>query len=166
MQSLFSLAETCQQHLAVATRRNCPSRRYSIILEELRQEVHRQLGSFDPSGFGQMPALREHDRYLGQETSTMDRVDGSDGFESQGLGFSPVLGALQPTDLSVMNPDEDMGPLENLEGSIWWAQLDSWVCRLAGLAPCLYHVLIDPCRLCPVSLMIHLHSHLRESRPL
>lgn len=45
LHALFSLAETCQHHLAEATRRNCPSRRYSIILEELRQEVHRQIGS-------------------------------------------------------------------------------------------------------------------------
>lgn len=44
--SLFSLAESCQQHLAQATRRNCPSRRYSIILEELRLEVHRQIAAY------------------------------------------------------------------------------------------------------------------------
>lgn len=45
LQYIFSLAEACQQHLAEATRKNCPSRRYSIILEELRREVHRQIGS-------------------------------------------------------------------------------------------------------------------------
>ncbi|KAJ9134119.1 hypothetical protein NKR23_g10290 [Pleurostoma richardsiae] len=37
--SLFELAESCQLHLAKATASNSPSRRYSIILEELRQEA-------------------------------------------------------------------------------------------------------------------------------
>ena len=36
---LFGLAESCQRHLAEATASSSPSRRYSIILEELRQEA-------------------------------------------------------------------------------------------------------------------------------
>lgn len=36
---LFKLAEKCQTHLARATASNSPSRRYSIILEELRAEA-------------------------------------------------------------------------------------------------------------------------------
>lgn len=36
---LFVLAERCQLHLAHATASNSPSRRYSIILQELRQEA-------------------------------------------------------------------------------------------------------------------------------
>lgn len=35
-QQLFELAERCHKHLAEATRANAPSRRYSVILEELR----------------------------------------------------------------------------------------------------------------------------------
>ncbi|KAL1866118.1 hypothetical protein VTK73DRAFT_4885 [Phialemonium thermophilum] len=39
LDGLFDLAERCQHHLAEATASNSPSRRYSIILEELRQEA-------------------------------------------------------------------------------------------------------------------------------
>jgi hypothetical protein len=38
-EQLFRLAERCQTHLAHATASNSPSRRYSIILEELRAEA-------------------------------------------------------------------------------------------------------------------------------
>ena len=41
-QELMSLAERCQVHLANATATNSPSRRYSIILEELRSEATTQ----------------------------------------------------------------------------------------------------------------------------
>ncbi|TPX18403.1 uncharacterized protein E0L32_011695 [Thyridium curvatum] len=41
-EGLFDLAERCQLHLAQATASNSPSRRYSIILEELRQEAYSQ----------------------------------------------------------------------------------------------------------------------------
>jgi hypothetical protein len=41
-QELMSLAERCQIHLANATATNSPSRRYSIILEELRNEATTQ----------------------------------------------------------------------------------------------------------------------------
>lgn len=37
--SLFELAERCQNHLAQATATDSPSRRYSIVLEELRLEA-------------------------------------------------------------------------------------------------------------------------------
>ncbi|CZR52429.1 uncharacterized protein PAC_02306 [Phialocephala subalpina] len=40
---ILTLAEKCQQHLAEATRSNAPGLRYSLILEELRQEVRRQV---------------------------------------------------------------------------------------------------------------------------
>ena len=38
---LYQLAETIQKHLAEATQTNAPSLRYSIILQELRQEASR-----------------------------------------------------------------------------------------------------------------------------
>lgn len=41
---LLVLAERCQQHLASATASNSPSRRYSIILEELRNEAQKSGG--------------------------------------------------------------------------------------------------------------------------
>jgi hypothetical protein len=40
--NFLDLAERCQHHLAEATRKSSPSKRYNIILEELRLEVHRQ----------------------------------------------------------------------------------------------------------------------------
>ena len=42
--ALLDLAERCQTHLAQATATNSPSRRYAIILEELRSEAQRQSG--------------------------------------------------------------------------------------------------------------------------
>jgi hypothetical protein len=41
---LLDLAERCQTHLAQATATNSPSRRYAIILEELRAEAQRRSG--------------------------------------------------------------------------------------------------------------------------
>ncbi|KAJ5584330.1 uncharacterized protein N7459_004130 [Penicillium hispanicum] len=125
--SLFALAETCQQHLAEATRKNCPSRRYSIILEELRQEVHRQIGSDGQSVLSLTPTARGYDRTLLQGESASNRADRTVPLDSQGFDFMSMPGILQPAGLEgSIHPVEDAGLLENLEGSIWWAQLDSW----------------------------------------
>ncbi|KAJ5653070.1 hypothetical protein N7490_000073, partial [Penicillium lividum] len=123
MQYLLALAETCQQHLAEATRKNCPSRRYSIILEELRREVHRQMGEDDQStSLAPTPiVLNPHPQVLG----TADGVDHPVQFDARSLDFASMPAMLQPPELGI-NPVEDAGLLENLEGSIWWAQLDSW----------------------------------------
>ncbi|KAJ5155162.1 hypothetical protein N7492_007965 [Penicillium capsulatum] len=127
VQALFALAETCQQHLAEATRRNCPSRRYGIILEELRQEVHRQIGSYEQGHLAWTPALFEHDRPQPHEPSLIAHgTDRTNVFEPQDLDFAPMAGALQSSDPGAVNAADDTGLLENLEGSIWWAQLDSW----------------------------------------
>ncbi|PYH89801.1 hypothetical protein BO71DRAFT_453204 [Aspergillus ellipticus CBS 707.79] len=126
---LFQLAETCQQHLAEATRKNCPSRRYSIILEELRKEVHRHI---DPD--------------VGPAGDSSEQFQGMYG-QCEGLATEPRQANLtnmypqMPLDISPLNypglpstepagqpfgPDSDIGPIDNLEGSIWWTQLDSW----------------------------------------
>ncbi|KAH7043792.1 fungal-specific transcription factor domain-containing protein [Macrophomina phaseolina] len=42
---LLSIADTCQQYLADVTEANAPSMRYNIILEELREELNRQVSS-------------------------------------------------------------------------------------------------------------------------
>ncbi|KAG9673088.1 hypothetical protein KCU99_g7164, partial [Aureobasidium melanogenum] len=47
---LFKLAERCQTHLAHATASNSPSRRYSIILEELRAEAGVNSGAHPAAG--------------------------------------------------------------------------------------------------------------------
>lgn len=126
LNSLFSLAETCQQHLAEATRKNCPSRRYGIILEELRQEVHRQIGSGDQS----TPALVsawDRDKPLGQSITSngVHEAEPLNAQNTQDMDFMPNL--LQPSEVALVDPMEDPGLLGNLEGSVWWAQLDSWV---------------------------------------
>jgi hypothetical protein len=121
LHQLFSLAESCQQHLAEATRKNCPSRRYGIILEELRQEVHRQIGSSGLSVESRPHSSNEnHIPYVSGDTSQNPDAK-SVLFDPQTVDFM-----MQPADLG-MNAGDDAGFLESLEGSIWWAQLDSWV---------------------------------------
>jgi len=44
-QELLALADRCQNHLAMATASNSPSRRYSVIVQELRRTVNHQRGS-------------------------------------------------------------------------------------------------------------------------
>ncbi|KAJ5582915.1 hypothetical protein N7535_001535 [Penicillium sp. DV-2018c] len=118
---LLSKAESCQQHLAEATRKNCPSRRYGIILEELRQEVHRQIGT--PGFPAGIPAAGSH---------AFDAVRGV--MQNGGAGEVPFdghtvdlpsTGVMQPANAE-MDAGDNAGFLESLEGSMWWAQLDSW----------------------------------------
>ncbi|KAJ5643265.1 uncharacterized protein N7484_005772 [Penicillium longicatenatum] len=126
MQYLLSLAETCQQHLAEATRKNCPSRRYSIILEELRREVHRQMGSDDQSGsLAPTPVVSKPDLRSQILTGVSNGDDHPVQFDARSLDFASMPAMLQPPEIGI-NPVEDAGLLENLEGSYWWAQLDSW----------------------------------------
>ncbi|KAJ5627193.1 hypothetical protein N7528_004620 [Penicillium herquei] len=125
MHYLFALAQTCQQHLAEATRKNCPSRRYGIILEELRREVHRQIGSDDQaSSLTQTPVASET-RHMLLSPGNTNGIDRSVHFDAQSLDFASMPAMLQPPELGI-NPIEDAGLLESLDGSIWWAQLDSW----------------------------------------
>lgn len=139
---LFSLAEACQQHLAEATRKNCPSRRYSIILEELRREVHRQIGSplqsdssIGAGVSGNIPckSMQNQDALVEQSQlvppNTANTVEQPMALDSSAMNYPPLPGFQEP-DLAAGTFDpgiEDFGFLENLEGSTWWAQLDSWV---------------------------------------
>jgi hypothetical protein len=129
LHSLFLLAETCQHYLAEATRKNCPSRRYSIILAELRKEVHRHIGSDDHDSIAVAPAVFVNGNIIEQRAIAPSGVDHTVSSQPPSLDFQPISGDLPPTDLNApLIPVEDAGLLENLEGSIWWAQLDSWVC--------------------------------------
>jgi hypothetical protein len=129
VRSLFSLAEVCQQHLAEATRKNCPSRRYGIILEETRLEVHKQLGSRACS----VPNSPENTRVSfirsqepALEQRPAEQVDlNSPIFNPQPMSFD---GDFRPSGF-VDEPFgmSDAGFLENLESSMWWTQLDTWV---------------------------------------
>jgi hypothetical protein len=143
MQYLLSLAETCQQHLAEATRKNCPSRRYSIILEELRREVHRQMGSDDQSGsLAPTPVVSKPNLRSQILTDVANGDDHPVQFDARSLDFASMPAMLQPPEIGI-NTVEDAGLLENLEGSYWWAQLDSWVCLATCLSFFLFRSLIQ-----------------------
>ncbi|KAL4874780.1 hypothetical protein BJY04DRAFT_211812 [Aspergillus karnatakaensis] len=130
VRSLFSLAEQCQQYLAEATRRNCPSRRYGIILEETRLEVHKQLGT----QFTERPPMNPPEQ-------TQDVAARGGAISEQGPMNPPEATDAVPFSSSVNYdssfqpssfPDEpiglgDAGLLDNFEGSMWWTQLDTWV---------------------------------------
>ncbi|KAJ9365471.1 transcriptional regulator family: Fungal Specific TF [Paecilomyces variotii] len=127
---LFSFAERCQRHLAKATRRNCPSRRYSIILEELRREVHRQINS---NGLPRPVTTKEP---AGTDTASERRhysleVPGQrEAPEYDISNYPPPF--LPELEMSELTPSDDVGQdldfLSNQleEGSVWWTQLDSW----------------------------------------
>lgn len=166
MQYLLALAETCQQHLAEATRKNCPSRRYSIILEELRREVHRQMGSDDQSiSLAPTPVVSKSSPRPQVLTGATNGIDHAVQFDARSLDFASMPAMLQPPEIGI-NPAEDAGLLENLEGSIWWAQLDSWVCLSTWLSFVLFMVAkSNICRLCLVFRTNHLDSVSRWPKP-
>lgn len=125
LHDLFNLAEACQQHLAEATRKNCPSRRYSIILEELRREVHRQIGSPLPSS---PPINLNQEDPLDQDQFLFTNVDQSVSLDSSVLDYAPPQNFLAPGFSGAsFDPMVEIGLLGSLEGPNWWAQLDSWV---------------------------------------
>lgn len=139
---LFTLAEACQQHLAEATRKNCPSRRYSIILEELRKEVHKQIGSpiqfdFSISVPGDAMAKSPQNRNTSlQNQFGLTNIDPPVSLDTNAINYSLLPNSFQvsgPTDAPLDSMDE-IG-LGNPEGPFWWAQLDSWVSIVLGLTP-------------------------------
>ncbi|KAJ5906148.1 uncharacterized protein N7473_003064 [Penicillium subrubescens] len=127
LHSLFLLAEACQQYLAEATRKNCPSRRYSIILGELRKEVHRHIGSDEQASIGTIRTVFDDKQLVEQRAIAPNTVERTVSFDPPNLDFQSMSGGLPSSDLGAsLNGVDDAGLLENLEGSIWWAQLDSW----------------------------------------
>ncbi|KAI9376213.1 hypothetical protein BJX61DRAFT_531045 [Aspergillus egyptiacus] len=141
LRSLFCLAELCQQHLAEATRKNCPSRRYGIILEETRLEVHKQLGSqFRTCSVANVPeprdmSTRNQGLVLGQRPTETADPNNMVSFNSNSINLG---GDFQSTSFM----DEpfglgDAGYLDSLDGSIWWTQLDTWqtIMMLSTLLP-------------------------------
>lgn len=63
----FALAEHCQQRLARAAKDISPGKTYDIVLEELRQEVHRymQTSQLDPDGLILVDGNRDPQQSLG-----------------------------------------------------------------------------------------------------
>ncbi|CAH0045129.1 unnamed protein product [Clonostachys solani] len=103
--NLLELAEKCQQHLALATASNSPSRRYAVILEEFRSAATSQQTRLEID-----PALHNP-----IETVECGTVDGQ-------------LGA-QPTHLEVVGPVGETPMLDFDLLDSWqttdWLQLDS-----------------------------------------
>ncbi|OGM46165.1 hypothetical protein ABOM_004951 [Aspergillus bombycis] len=132
LQYLFSLAETCQQHLGKATSRSSPNRRYGIILEELRLEVHRQVVSSHRPG-----AQTE------TEDDSHKSLSKADSFLSPSFHPAPVTAASPKPNIMVFEPllvdlsashlsndsfklYDSFGFPDSSDTSAWWAQLDSW----------------------------------------
>ncbi|KAJ5216391.1 uncharacterized protein N7498_002798 [Penicillium cinerascens] len=132
LQYLFSLAETCQQHLRKATSRSSPNRRYGIILEQLRLEVHRQVVS----------SLRPGAQVETEDDSHKD-LSKADSFLPPSFDPTPVTAVSPkphnmafdalPADLFASHLVDDsiklydsFGFPDNSDTSAWWVQLDSW----------------------------------------
>ncbi|GES60707.1 hypothetical protein ATEIFO6365_0006016800 [Aspergillus terreus] len=136
---LFSLAETCQQHLGRVTAHSSPSRRYGLILEELRLEVHRQIlshlrptrQSISPGG----PQDRRADsvpnepaasrRGVASLTSSSQSSPPTLGFDTHGSMGSLALQA-DLGDPSAIPISDPMSLGDSADGAAWWAQLDAW----------------------------------------
>ena len=132
LQYLFSLAETCQQHLGKATCRSSPNRRYGIILEQLRLQVHRQVVS----------SLRPGVQMETEENSHKS-LSKADSFLPPSFHPAPVTAVSPkpnmafdalPADLFASPLVDDSFKLydsfgfpDSSDTSAWWAQLDSWV---------------------------------------
>ncbi|KAH8895190.1 hypothetical protein GQ53DRAFT_779358 [Thozetella sp. PMI_491] len=85
---LFELAEKCQAHLAEATAMNSPSRRYSIVLQELREEAKQRTAG------AALHSLSHGNPHSGVPTAQGTTVVGEDGvlmLEGEQLGhmFNP-----------------------------------------------------------------------------
>lgn len=128
---LFSLAETCQQHLGRVTSHSSPNRRYGIILEELRLEVHRQIVShLRPSQRVDSPDAKGN-AYQGLANESSTTVDRRITHLNPSHPSSPspwrdvvmTVGS-EPID-ELVNLGDQTGFFDYIEASTWWAQLDS-----------------------------------------
>lgn len=117
---LFELAERCQDHLAKATGSNSPSRRYSIILQELREEAKQHaagvaLRSLCENGMGETAATNiDHYQQLG-----IVEGDGRIGVASA-----------QATDIQEAASIPEGAGEWNAWQNIDWVDIDSLVCTV------------------------------------
>ncbi|CRK23530.1 hypothetical protein BN1723_013015 [Verticillium longisporum] len=135
LRPLIELAERCQNNLARATAPDSPSRRYSVIIEELRQEAQRQLERAPRQA---QPAADAHpqqpEQYPSRNTGPVavmanvgelntDEQAGQQIFVSEGdAGFGSVdlLDGWQTTDWLDLDSSA-FGPFPGFEGSpILW----------------------------------------------
>lgn len=143
---LFSLAETCQQHLGRVTSHSSRNRRYGVILEELRLEVHRRIVSHlrpsqpvespDNKGAGyQYPLNQPSINSDGGVThSNASTVSSPSPWRGIGMTAGPdILGTESVEEL--INLGDPMGFFDNVENSLLWTQPDS----LVRITPCLHY---------------------------
>ncbi len=119
LHELLNAAERCQRYLAEATMKNSPSRRYSIILEELRQEVHRQIDS-PPQP---QESRARHDLSIASVMETHPQQGTAIPLHNDLMGYPNGAGTGMD---SMTGMAQQAGLFENWD-SMGWAQLDSWV---------------------------------------
>ncbi|TKA82449.1 hypothetical protein B0A49_00048 [Cryomyces minteri] len=113
----FDLAQRCQRSIAGATRQNSPSRRCSLILEELRLEVFRQVRRAGTGGL------------LLENRPVEAAADGSSSTQNQVLvdHFTHLSdGSVFPEDFGSFSAELLAPEIVENWGMMGWAQLDSW----------------------------------------
>ncbi|OHE91839.1 fungal specific transcription factor domain-containing protein [Colletotrichum orchidophilum] len=123
---LFELADRCQNHLTKATTAESPSRRYSVILEELRQEA--SFYSEGPSGREKRPIIERAD-HGGAEPMQLDDSSGAPAppadmgevFQQHGFeGMTNLLSGWETTDWLDLDSSA-FATFPNFEGSpVYW----------------------------------------------
>ncbi|EXF85931.1 fungal specific transcription factor domain-containing protein [Colletotrichum fioriniae PJ7] len=123
---LFELADRCQNHLAKATTAESPSRRYSVILEELRQEA--SYHSEGPSAREKKPTI-ERAEHGGAEPMQLDEGSGAPAppadmgevFQQHGFeGMTNLLSGWETTDWLDLDSSA-FATFPNFEGSpVYW----------------------------------------------
>jgi hypothetical protein len=107
-QKLMMLAEQCQVYLAQATATNSPSRRYSIILEELRSDSMKE-SPYMPE-VHQLPQIEPQEIPMGTPQMPMNSTAVSLPFSSPNL---------VQTNIDATNPQEIRNPFMNWQTSDW-----------------------------------------------
>jgi hypothetical protein len=142
---LLDLAERCHNHLAMMAARDSPSRRYSVILEELRLEA-RQRSNPNIAGVHQLPGFGT----LSQDYH--DNESANNGVIINSVGVSGVMSAEHPRGYSSHNmtgQTQHSGDDYNMNNflSDWqttdWLELDSSVGVQQGVN-CAVIILIIP----------------------
>jgi hypothetical protein len=105
----------------------------------LRREVHRQMGTpIQPESPENSHGSLRNNYVRGKETLMVGQRHAAPAhleqptsvFTNATVHQSAPGGIQSPNFLEgPLGPSDDLGILDNLEGSIWWAQLDSWVSR-------------------------------------
>jgi hypothetical protein len=107
---IFDLAERCLTHLAQATASNSPSRRYSIILQELRLEAKRKTARRAPESLSTLATTD----ITGNQLSALQ-----DSTPVEGTSWEPVFGS--PIDTALPGMSNFLDDWQTTD----WLELDS-----------------------------------------